>query len=150
MVAVLFRHHGTLDKFVGDMVMGLFGAPVADPHHADHAVAAALEMVKELERLNAGWKAQGRPTVEIGIGINSGEMIAGNIGSDTVMSYTVIGDAVNLGSRLESATKDHDAKILISDAVKSKLTIPVTTREIGAISVKGKAQTVLVHAVIPQ
>ncbi len=150
MVAVLFRHHGTLDKFVGDMVMGLFGAPVTDPQHADHAVAAALDMVKELERLNAGWKAQGRPMVEIGIGINSGEMIAGNIGSDTVMSYTVIGDAVNLGSRLESATKDHDAKILISDAVKSRLTIPVTTREIGAISVKGKAQTILVHAVIAQ
>jgi adenylate cyclase len=149
MVAVLFRHHGTLDKFVGDMVMGLFGAPVKDPRHADHAVAAALEMVTELEKLNAGWKAQGRPTVEIGIGINSGEMIAGNIGSDTVMSYTVIGDAVNLGSRLESATKEHGAKILISDAVKQKLTIPVETREIGAITVKGKAQSVVVHAVIP-
>ena len=147
MVAVLFRHHGTLDKFVGDMVMGLFGAPVADPRHADHAVAAALEMVKELGRLNAGWKAQGRPTMDIGIGINSGEMIAGNIGSDTVMSYTVIGDAVNLGARLESATKEHGARILISDAVKSKLTIPVKTREIGAISVKGKAQPVVVHAV---
>ena len=150
MVAVLFRHHGTLDKFVGDMVMGLFGAPVADPRHADHAVAAALEMIRELERLNAGWKAQGRPTMDIGIGINSGEMIAGNIGSDTVMSYTVIGDAVNLGARLESATKDHDARILISDAVKSRLTIPVKTREIGAISVKGKAQSVMVHAVLPQ
>jgi adenylate cyclase len=149
MVAVLFRHHGTLDKFVGDMVMGLFGAPVADPLHADHAVAAALEMLEELDRLNTGWKAQNRPTMDIGIGINSGEMIAGNIGSDTVMSYTVIGDAVNLGARLESATKDHDARILISDAVKSKLTIPVKTREIGAISVKGKAQSVVVHAVLP-
>ncbi|MEO6222722.1 MAG: adenylate/guanylate cyclase domain-containing protein [Vicinamibacterales bacterium] len=150
MVAVLFRHHGTLDKFVGDMVMGLFGAPVADPHHADHAVAAALEMVSELARLNEAWRVQGRPTVEIGIGINSGEMIAGNIGSDTVMSYTVIGDAVNLGSRLESATKDHGAKILISEAVRSRLTIPVETREIGAISVKNRAQSVVVHAVIPQ
>jgi len=149
MVAVLFRHHGTLDKFVGDMVMGLFGAPVADPRHADHAVAAALEMIRELERLNAGWKAQGRPTMDIGIGINSGEMIAGNIGSDTVMSYTVIGDAVNLGARLESATKDHAAQILISEAVRSKLTTPVKTREIGAISVKGKAQSVVVHAVLP-
>lgn len=150
MVAVLFRHHGTLDKFVGDMVMGLFGAPVADPQHADHAVAAALDMVRELERLNEGWKAQGRPTLDIGIGINSGEMIAGNIGSDTVMSYTVIGDAVNLGARLESATKEHGARILISEAVRARLTTPVRTREIGAITVKGKAQAVVVHAVLEE
>ena len=148
MVTVLFRHHGTLDKFVGDMVMGLFGAPVADPLHADHAVSAALEMVEELERLNARWTAQGRPAMKIGIGINSGEMIAGNIGSDTVMSYTVIGDAVNLASRLESATKEHGVQILISDAVKSRLTMPVSTREIGAISVKGKEHPVVVHEVI--
>ena len=148
MVRVLFRHHGTLDKFVGDMVMGLFGAPVADPRHADHAVAAALDMLRELDRLNAGWVAQGRPTLEIGIGINSGEMIAGNIGSDTVMSYTVIGDAVNLGARLESATKEHHARILISEATRVRLTTPVTMREIGAIVVKGKTQRVVVHEVV--
>ena len=98
MVEVLFRHHGTLDKFVGDMVMGLFGAPVEDPRHADHAVAAAREMTAVLGRLNARWRGEGRPTMDIGIGINSGEMIAGNIGASTIMSYTVIGDAVNLGS----------------------------------------------------
>src|SRR4029079_6945573 len=98
MVEVLFRHQGTLDKFVGDMVMGLFGAPLDDPHHADHAVAAALEMSRELARLNEGWRASGQPVLDIGIGINSGEMIAGNIGSTAIMSYTVIGDAVNLGS----------------------------------------------------
>jgi adenylate cyclase len=148
MVRVLFRHHGTLDKFVGDMVMGLFGAPVTDPHHADHAVAAARDMLRELDVLNAAWKAEGRPTVEIGIGINSGEMIAGNIGSDTVMSYTVIGDAVNLGSRLESATKEYRARILISEATRALLTAPVPTREIGPIAVKGKAQMVTVHAVL--
>ena len=148
MVAVLFRHQGTLDKFVGDMVMGLFGAPVTDPHHADHAVAAALEMVQELNRLNADWKTRGMPTVDIGIGINSGDMIAGNIGSDTVMSYTVIGDSVNLGSRLESATKEHGVRILISEAVRSRLTTDVPTREIGAITVKGKAQAIVVHEVI--
>jgi adenylate cyclase len=148
MVAVLFRHHGTLDKFVGDMVMGLFGAPVADPRHADNAVAAALDMVRELDRLNSGWTAQGRAAMKIGIGINSGEMIAGNIGSDTVMSYTVIGDAVNLASRLESATKDQGVQILISEAVRSRLTTAVKTREIGAISVKGKEQAVMVHEVI--
>jgi adenylate cyclase len=132
------------------MVMGLFGAPVTDPQHADHAVAAAQDMLRELDRLNAAWTAQGRPELEIGIGINSGEMIAGNIGSDTVMSYTVIGDAVNLGARLESATKDHHARILISEATRAFLTTPVPTREIGPIAVKGKAQRVVVHEVIAQ
>jgi adenylate cyclase len=122
MVDVLFRHQGTLDKFVGDMVMGLFGAPLPDAQHADHAVAAALEMSVELDRLNAAWQAQGRPVLDIGIGINSGEMIAGNIGSSAIMSYTVIGDAVNLGSRLESLNKDYGTRILISQATKDRLT----------------------------
>jgi adenylate cyclase len=147
MVAVLFRHYGTLDKFVGDMVMGLFGAPVADPRHADHAVTTAVEMVETLEALNARWRADGRPTVDIGIGINSGEMIAGNIGSETIMSYTVIGDAVNLGSRLESLNKEYGTHILISQATKDRLTIPVTTRLVGEAHVKGRTQGVVVYEV---
>jgi adenylate cyclase len=148
MVAVLFRHQGTLDKFVGDMVMGLFGAPLADAHHADHAVAAGLEMVASLERLNARWQAEGRPPLDIGIGINTGEMIAGNIGAEAIMSYTVIGDAVNLGARLESLNKDYGTHILISEATRARLTRPVATREIGAVTVKGKTQAVVVHEVI--
>jgi len=148
MVEVLFRHQGTLDKFVGDMVMGLFGAPVRDAQHADHAVAAALEMTGALDRLNAGWRAEGRPTLDIGIGINSGEMIAGNIGSDTIMSYTVIGDAVNLGARLESLTKEYGARILISDETRLRLTSGVVTRLIGEVTVKGRTRPVTVHEVL--
>jgi adenylate cyclase len=148
MVRVLFEHHGTLDKFVGDMVMGLFGAPVADPKHADHAVATAVEMTAALERLNEKWRANGQPTLDIGIGINSGEMIAGNIGSDTIMSYTVIGDAVNLGSRLESLNKDYGTHILISQATKDRLTIPVETRLVGEAHVKGRSQAVVVYEVV--
>lgn len=147
MVQVLFRHQGTLDKFVGDMVMGLFGAPVEHPRHADHAVAAAVEMIDVLDRLNADWETRGMPRLDIGIGVNSGEMIAGNIGSDSIMSYTVIGDAVNLGARLESLNKDFGTRILISDATRSRLTIPVVTREMGSVTVKGKTTAVLVHAV---
>jgi adenylate cyclase len=147
MVGVLFRHQGTLDKFVGDMVMGLFGAPLPDPSHADHAVAAALEMTAELERLNAHWKTQGRPVLDIGIGINSGEMIAGNIGAESAMSYTVIGDAVNLGSRLESLNKEYGTRLLISEDTRSRLTMPVTTRPIGNVTVKGKSKAVMVHEV---
>jgi adenylate cyclase len=147
MVAVLFRHHGTLDKFVGDMVMGLFGAPVTDPRHADHAVRAAVEMVEKLAELNARWKTEGRPTLDIGIGINSGEMIAGNIGSEAIMSYTVIGDAVNLGSRIESLNKEYGTHILISQATKDQLTVPTVTRLVGEAHVKGRARGVTIYEV---
>jgi adenylate cyclase len=148
MVDVLFRHQGTLDKFVGDMVMGLFGAPVDDVYHADHAVAAAKEMVSALDRLNAGWARDGRPTLEMGIGINSGEMIAGNIGAMTIMSYTVVGDAVNLGSRIESLNKEYGTRILISQATKDRLTTEVETRLIGEVPVKGREQHVVVYEVL--
>jgi adenylate cyclase len=147
MVAILFKHEGTLDKFVGDMVMGLFGAPVDDPKHADHAVLTAVEMSEELDRLNARWTAAGRAPLDIGIGINSGEMIAGNIGSDTVMSYTVIGDAVNLGSRIESLNKNYGTRILISQATKDLLTIDVRTRKVDDVVVKGKTKPVTIHEV---
>ena len=147
MVEVLFRYGGTLDKFVGDMVMGLFGAPLPDARHADHAVLAALEMLGRLEALNLKWKAEGRPELQIGIGINSGDMIAGNIGAETAMSYTVIGDAVNLGSRLESLNKEYGTRILISDATRTRLTVPVETRFIGDVKVKGKTQAVSVYTV---
>jgi adenylate cyclase len=149
MVDVLFRHRGTLDKFVGDMVMGLFGAPLDDPDHADHAVAAALEMLEVLAGLNARWTAAGRPALDIGIGINSGEMIAGNIGSEAIMSYTVIGDAVNTGSRLESLNKQYGTHILISDATRARLKRVVNTRPIGEVTVKGRAQAVTVYEVRP-
>jgi adenylate cyclase len=147
MVDVLFRHQGTLDKFVGDMVMGLFGAPLDDPKHADHAVAAALEMRAELARLNARWSAEGKPPVDIGIGINTGEMIAGNIGSQAIMSYTVIGDNVNLGARLESLNKEYKTRIIISDATRSRLTGNYPIRPLGDVIVKGKSKSVEIFEV---
>ena len=115
MVEVVFEHRGTLDKFVGDMVMALFGAPLDDPDHADHAVQTALAMIAR-STAQREWQAAGRPTLDIGIGINTGEMMAGNIGSETIMSYTVIGDAVNLGARLESLNKEYGTRIIISEA----------------------------------
>jgi adenylate cyclase len=148
MVEVLFRHHGTLDKFVGDMVMGLFGAPLPDDRHADHAVSAALDMTATLDRLNEVWRRDGRPVLNIGIGINSGEMIAGNIGSEAIMSYTVIGDAVNLGSRLESLNKEYGTRIIISEATRARLTIAVDTRPIGEVTVKGRSQAVKIFEVV--
>lgn len=147
MVRVLHKHGGTLDKFVGDMVMGLFGAPVDDPHHAENAVNCAREMVKELARLNAKWTAEGRHPLDIGIGVNSGEMIAGNIGAEAIMSYTVIGDAVNLASRLESLNKDFHTRIIISDATRKQLTRTDDITPLGDVTVKGRTQAVAIFEV---
>lgn len=148
MVHLVFLHKGTLDKFVGDMVMALFGAPLSDPRHADHAVEAALDMVAELGKLNQKWQAAGRPELDIGIGINTGPMIAGNIGSEAIMSYTVIGDAVNLGSRLESLNKQYGTRIIISDATRQQLTGNYLFRPLGDVVVKGKTKAVAIFEVV--
>jgi adenylate cyclase len=147
MVDVLFAHHGTLDKFVGDMVMGLFGAPLDDPDHAEHAVQTALAMSRELDALNVQWSAVGRPLLDIGIGISTGEMVAGNIGSSAIMSYTVIGDTVNLGARLESLNKEYATRIIISEATKEALKGQYDIRPLGEVIVKGKSRPVAIFEV---
>ena len=147
MVEIVFAHKGTLDKFVGDMVMALFGAPLDDPNHAEHAVDAALEMIRELNRLNEKWAAEGRPALDIGIGISTGPMIAGNIGSEAIMSYTVIGDAVNLGARLESLNKQYGTRIIISEATRDALTDRYLFRPLGDVVVKGKTKPVAIFEV---
>lgn len=147
MVDIVFAHRGTLDKFVGDMVMALFGAPLDDDEHADHAVQTALAMVTALEALNAKWQADGRPALGIGIGVNTGEMIAGNIGAETVRSYTVIGDAVNLGARLESLNKDYRTQIIISEFTVRRLKATYALRPLGQVVVKGKSVPVEIFEV---
>jgi len=147
MVEIVFRHHGTVDKFVGDMVMALFGAPVDDSAHPEHAVAAAVDMVRELGELNRRWAAEGKPSLDIGIGVNTGDMIAGNIGSSSIMSYTVIGDNVNLGSRLESLNKQYGSRIIISDATRVRLTGTYDIHPLGDVVVKGKTKPVAIHEV---
>lgn len=147
MVAIVFRHNGTVDKFVGDMVMALYGAPLDDPDHAEHAVASAVDMVRELGELNAKWAAEGRATLDLGIGVNSGDMIAGNIGSSSIMSYTVIGDNVNLGSRLESLNKDYRTRIIISDATRGRLEGAYDIHPLGDVVVKGKTRPVAIFEV---
>jgi adenylate cyclase len=147
MVTIVFRNQGTVDKFVGDMVMALFGAPLDDQDHADHAVTAAVEMVRELGELNREWAARRLPQLDIGVGVNSGDMIAGNIGSSSIMSYTVIGDNVNLGSRLESLNKDYKTRIIISDATRGRLTTPRELLPLGDVVVKGKSKAVAIFEV---
>ena len=147
MVEIVFRHHGTVDKFVGDMVMALYGAPLDDSGHAEHAVATAVDMVRELGELNRKWAAENRAQLDIGIGINSGDMIAGNIGSSSIMSYTVIGDNVNLGSRLESLNKEYRTRIIISDATRGRLTGAYEIAPLGEVVVKGKTRPVAIFEV---
>jgi adenylate cyclase len=147
MVAIVFRHQGTVDKFVGDMVMALFGAPLDDRAHAEHAVQTAVDMVHELGELNRTWAAEGRAQLDIGIGVNSGDMIAGNIGSSSIMSYTVIGDNVNLGARLESLNKDYKTRIIISDATRTRLTRTYDVQPLGDVTVKGKSRAVAIFEI---
>jgi len=147
MVEVVFKHKGTVDKFVGDMVMALFSAPLDDADHAQHAVEAAIEMVHDLGILNRGWAAKGMAQLDIGVGVNSGDMIAGNIGSSSIMSYTVIGDNVNLGARLESLNKEYKTRIIISDATRTRLKSEFDLRPLGDVIVKGKSKAVQIFEI---
>lgn len=148
MVSVIFDHQGTLDKFVGDCVMAFWGAPFPQPNHAELAARSALAMIKGLENLNKKWQSEGRPTLQIGVGVNTGEMLFGNIGSEQRMDFTVIGDSVNLGSRLESATKELHASIVISDSTYQLIRDLADVRPLGEISVKGKAQKIVVYELL--
>ena len=147
MVELLFKHHGTLDKFVGDMIMAFFNAPLDDPNHSDHAVQMGLAMLEELDKLNHRWCAQGKPKLDIGVGINTGEMIVGNVGSEKTLSYTVIGDNVNLGARLESLNKEYNSHIIISEFTLAKLKGQYHTRSLGSVKVKGKSRAIDVYEV---
>ena len=142
---IVFEHSGTLDKFMGDAIMALWGAPIVHADDADRAMQCALDQLVVLEKMNAKWKEQGRPPVAIGIGINYGEVFAGNIGSDRRLEYTVIGDAVNTASRLCSSAGPNE--ILISEPFYKELKKPPKVEALEPIQVKGKAKKVPVYRV---
>src|SRR6059036_99508 len=145
MLELVFEHGGTLDKFMGDAIMALWGAPMAHEDDADRAMHCALDQLEALERLNTKWKEQGRPELGIGIGINFGEVFAGNIGSDRRLEYTVIGDAVNTASRLCSSAGPNE--ILISEPFYQQLKQPPKVETLEPIQVKGKSKKVPVYRV---
>jgi adenylate cyclase len=149
MAEVVFRHGGTLDKFIGDAVMAFWGAPLPAADHARRAVEAALDMEAELAALNRRWAEAGDGVeLEIGIGINTGEAIVGNIGSLTrKLDYTAIGDTVNLASRLEGLNRDFGTRILVSEATLALLGGGYRVRPLGAARVKGKEESVAVYEV---
>jgi adenylate cyclase len=147
MVECVFRHGGMLDKFIGDSVMAQWGAPLGNPDDADRAMQAAIDMMAALEMLNERWRLQGRPVLEIGIGLNYGEAFAGNIGSERRLEFTVIGDTVNTASRLCSAAGA--GEILLSDGMRRALSAPPPMTERPPMELKGKSQSLPIFSVLP-
>lgn len=143
MTTVIRHHRGTLDKYIGDAIMAFWGAPVENPAHARHAVLAALEMQKNLRQLDEPFKQRGWPCLEIGIGINTGVMTVGDMGSSVRKAYTVMGDAVNLGARLEGITKEYGVGILVGEQTCQQCE-GIVFKEIDRVRVKGKEAPVTI------
>jgi len=146
MIEAIFTHQGTLDKFLGDGLMAVFGAPLDDPQHELHAVTAALEMQRRLAKLRERWHGE-KAEIASGIGIHTGDAIVGNIGSEQRMEYTAIGDTVNIASRLEAATKEHRCEILLSESTAEGLGDAFVLRRIDDIQCRGVAQPLTIYAV---
>jgi adenylate cyclase len=143
MTSLVLRSGGVLDKYIGDAIMAFWGAPIALPNHADAAAQVALDMLRALDQVKEDFKKKEFPLIDIGIGLSTGPMSVGNMGSLERFTYTVMGDAVNLGSRLEGLTKDYGVRIMISEYTQRQLTPGrFMTRDIDHIRVKGKLEPV--------
>lgn len=145
MTAIVFDEQGTLDKYIGDALMAFWNAPLDQPDHAVRACRAALKMLEKLDAMKAAWRAEGYPELEIGIGINTGTMVVGNMGSDVRVDYTVLGDAVNLGSRLESTNKEYDTRVIISESTYQLVKGEMCCRRLSSVRVKGKRLPVNIY-----
>ncbi len=148
MVDIIFRYGGILDKYIGDAIMAVFGAPFSSGEDADRAVRTAVDMLKALRTFNYQMLEAGRPYLNIGVGISTDAVVSGNIGSPKRMDYTVIGDGVNLASRLEGANKLYRTRILISEDTFRQLNGPYVTRPIDSIRVRGKRRPVDIYEVL--
>jgi adenylate cyclase len=144
MTRIIFEQRGTIDKYVGDMIMAFWGAPLYDPEHRRHAVQAALAMLEQLEAMQEEIRELGWPVINIGIGINSGMMNVGDMGSEYRRAYTVIGDAVNLGSRLEGLTKYYGVRLIVSETTAEGLN-DILLRCLDRVKVKGKNEPVTIY-----
>lgn len=150
MVAIIRKHSGIVDKYVGDAIMALWGVPLDNPSACAQAVSACLEMRQELHALNERRIARQQPPLKIGMGLNCGEVIAGNIGSEEKMEYTVIGDSVNLASRIESMTKEFGTDLLIADTVRDKVAQTFIFEKCESVHVKGKSKAIETFKVLGQ
>jgi adenylate cyclase len=138
MTNIVFKHDGLLDKYIGDAIMAVFGAPIEQPDHAQRACRTAVEMMEKLRELQKKWAEEGWPEINIGIGVNTGDMVVGNMGSEMRFDYTVMGDSVNLSSRLEGTNKEYGTNIIISEFTHEVVKDEFFCRELDAVRVKGK------------
>jgi adenylate cyclase len=141
---VIYKNRGTIDKYMGDCIMAFWGAPIKDENHARHGLVSAFEMLKAMDILNEEFKQRGWPPIKVGIGLNSGKVSVGNMGSEIRLAYTVMGDAVNLASRLEGITKEYGAAIIIGDETRKQLP-DLIAREVDKVRVKGKDIAVTIY-----
>jgi adenylate cyclase len=145
MTELVFKYEGIVDKFEGDAILAVFNAPLDVEDHPTKAVQCAIEMIEQLGEMQARWAAKGEHVLKIGIGINSGQAFVGNIGSARRTDYTVIGDTVNLASRLQDLTKEHNVPILFSEATQEQLGSDIDTSYVATVQVKGRQQPVKIY-----
>jgi adenylate cyclase len=148
MTDIVFKYYGTLDKYVGDEIMAFWGAPIPQDDHAVLAARASVEMMRVLGELNRKWVSEGKPELHIGIGLNTGDMVVGNMGSSSRMDYTLMGDNVNLGARLEGTNKVYGTNIIISEATYEYVKEHIVARELDLIRVKGKELPVKIYELV--
>jgi adenylate cyclase len=148
MTDVVFKYEGMLDKYMGDAIMAVFGAPLDQPDHAKRACLTALHMLSELRGLQKKWQEEGKPVLNIGVGINSGDMVVGNMGSEMRFDYTVMGDMVNLGSRLEGINKEYGSNIIVSEFTYNTVRDSMCCRELDMVRVKGKKLPVKIYELL--
>jgi adenylate cyclase len=147
MIDIIFKYYGTLDKFMGDGIMVEFGAPLGDTYQEQHALFAAIDMLAELDHLNDKWKGEGKPVIRVGIGINTGLAVVGNIGSIKRVEYTAIGDTVNVAARLEEATKLLQQTILLGEATYQAIKDQFPCRSLGDIALPGRDEPIRVYTI---
>ena len=150
MTEIVFKNRGTLDKYMGDAIMAFFGAPIAYPDHAKWACRCALQSLEKLFELQKEYEKRGLPSIDIGIGLNSGDVNVGNMGSQTVRSYTVMGDAVNLASRLEGINKQYGTRIILSEFTYKEVKDNFVCREVDWVRVKGKVLPVKIYELMAE
>jgi len=148
MTDIVFKYEGLLDKYMGDAIMAVYGAPLDQPDHRIRACRTALDMMEELKILQQKWSEEGRPVLHIGVGISSGDMVVGNMGSQMRFDYTVMGDSVNLGSRLEAINKEYGTNIIISEFTYEGVKDILTCRELDSVRVKGKKHPVKIYELL--
>jgi adenylate cyclase len=150
MSAIIFANRGTVDKYVGDAIMAFWGAPLPEPDHAYLACRSALEMRRALEELNKRWNAAGRPPLRARIGLNTGPMIIGNMGAARKFNYTVIGDSVNLASRLEGVNKEYGTGLIVSEWTYGAVRERISGRRLDRIAVKGRSAPVTIYELLEE